>query len=196
MPGTERDDYAERLVALSNARWRRLLDVQAPYRWHLRHHRLGRTLDIGCGIGRNLVNLDDGSVGVDHNEKCVDVARARGCRAFTPEEWQQSDFNRTGHYDALLLAHVVEHMTRDEARDLLTAYLPALRHGGKVLFICPQERGYRSDPTHVEFVTGQDLVDLATSVSLQPERPRSFPLPRWAGRVFPYNEFTLVAHRR
>lgn len=195
MAGTERDDYADRLVALSGSRWRRLLDVQAPYRWNLRRQELGRTLDIGCGIGRNLVHLEEGSVGVDHNEKCVEVARSRGCLAFTPAEWRDSDLNQAGTFDALLLAHVVEHMTGAEARALLASYLPALRAGGKVLFICPQERGYRSDPTHVEFVTGQDLVALATSAGLRPERPRSFPFPRFAGRAFAYNEFTLLARR-
>ena len=74
---TADDDYARRLVGLEGARWKRLLNVQAPYRWNLRRHRLGRTLDIGCGIGRNLSALDPGSVGVDHNELSVRTARQR-----------------------------------------------------------------------------------------------------------------------
>ena len=74
-------DYAERLQRLEGARWKKLLDVQRPYRWNLQRLELGRVLDIGCGIGRNLLNLGDDSVGVDHNVDSVAAARARGLTA-------------------------------------------------------------------------------------------------------------------
>jgi SAM-dependent methyltransferase len=47
-----------------------------PYRWNL-HRLLGgrRVLDAGCGIGRNLVGLEAGSVGVDHNPHSVEHCR-------------------------------------------------------------------------------------------------------------------------
>jgi SAM-dependent methyltransferase len=195
MSGTQDDQYADRLAGLSGASWKRIVDVQAPYRRNLRRQQLGRTLDIGCGIGRNLGTLGEGSVGVDHNAKCIEIARARGHVALTADEWESSPLNEPASFDALLLAHVVEHMPRQQARELLESYLPVLRPGGRVFFICPQERGYASDATHVEFTTGDDLAALARSVGLVPETPRSFPLPRWAGRFFTYNEFTLLAHK-
>ena len=37
---------------------------------------LGRTLDVGCGIGRNLAALPPGSLGVDHNPTSIEVALA------------------------------------------------------------------------------------------------------------------------
>jgi hypothetical protein len=74
-------------------------------------------------------------------------------------------------------------------------YLPFLRPGGKVLFICPQERGFASDATHITWTTGEDLEDLSRELGLRPDRWRSFPLPRFAGRRFTYNEFNLVAHK-
>jgi len=74
---TDSRDYADRLVALEHVWWKRLLNVQAPYQWNLRRRKLGRTLEIGCGVGRNLATLPPGSVGVDHNETSVEVARAR-----------------------------------------------------------------------------------------------------------------------
>ncbi len=67
MNDTRGDDYAARLNRIQRARWKELLDVQAPYRWNLRRQSLGRTLDVGCGWGRNLASLDPSSVGVDHN---------------------------------------------------------------------------------------------------------------------------------
>ena len=45
MQDTRGDDYARRLQVKEMARWKRLLNVQAPYRWNLRRQRLGRSGD-------------------------------------------------------------------------------------------------------------------------------------------------------
>ncbi len=190
---TASEAYARRLQAKQQVWWKKLLDVQAPYRWNLRRQQLGRTLDVGCGIGRNLETLGVGSVGVDHNAASVAVARERGGIALTTQEWQDSELRRPAAFDGMLLAHVVEHMTNEEAASLLNDYLPYLRPGGKVFFVCPQERGLASDPTHVEFADGAALTALAQRVGLRPRPWFSFPFPRWAGRPFIYNEFCLLA---
>src|SRR5512139_906426 len=113
MPGmdpgraTGGEAYAERLIRLQTAGWKRWLDVQAPFRWNLRRLDPGFTLDIGCGIGRNLQHLRGHGVGVDANEYCVRAARARGLTAFTPDEFRTSgEYNRQGRFDTILLAHV------------------------------------------------------------------------------------------
>jgi 2-polyprenyl-3-methyl-5-hydroxy-6-metoxy-1,4-benzoquinol methylase len=170
-----------------------VLNVQAPYRWNLRRHDLGRTLDVGCGIGRNLETLGADSVGVDHNATSVELARERGLNALTVEEWEKSELRVPGAFDAMLVAHVIEHMPPAMGEQVVRDYLPYLKPGGKVLFICPQERGYASDPTHVRWTTGEDLMDLSTSLGLRPEKWRSFPLPRFTGKAFTYNEFNVVA---
>ena len=193
-PGdTSGEDYARRLQSKQQVWWKKALNVQAPYRWNLRRQHLGRTLDVGCGIGRNLQTLDPGSVGVDHNEHSVAVAREAGVTALTVAEWVQSPLRVPESFDGILLAHVIEHMTRAEGIALLRDYLPYLRPSGKVFFVCPQERGYASDATHVWFATGDDLAELAREVGLQPASWFSFPLPRWAGKPFIYNEFCLLA---
>jgi SAM-dependent methyltransferase len=190
---TSGEDYARRLQAKQQVWWKKALKVQAPYRWNLRRQRLGRTLDVGCGIGRNLATLDPGSVGVDHNEHSVAVAREAGVVALTVAAWGESELRVPDSFDGILLAHVVEHMSRNDAVALLRDYLPYLRPGGKVFFVCPQERGYASDSTHVWFATGEGLADLAREVGLQPGRWFSFPFPRFAGKAFIYNEFCLLA---
>lgn len=192
---TDSREYADRLVVLEQAWWKRLLNVQAPYQWNLRRRNLGRTLEIGCGVGRNLATLPAGSVGVDHNETSVKVARARGFRALTVDEFFASDEPELATFDALLIAHVIEHLSPSAGLGLLEDYLPRLRVGGMVFFICPQERGFSSDPTHVRWTTGEDLQDLAREVGLVPERWTSFPFPRAAGKAFRYNEFNLVARK-
>ncbi len=193
MADTNSDDYAERLVRLQQTWWKRLLPVQAPYEWNLRRQKLGRTLEIGCGIGRNLKTLGPNSVGVDHNSASVAVARGRGFTALTVEEWRTSTLRQPETFDGLLISHVLEHLNEAECTVLLDFYLPHLKPGGKVFLVCPQEKGYASDPTHIHFLFGNDMVYLTKNAGLQPQPWFSFPFPRWAGTVFTYNEFCLLA---
>lgn len=184
--------YAERLKQLGAPLWKRILNVQLPYQWNLKRLHPARCLDVGCGLGRNLGHLAAGSVGVDHNSKCVEIARLRGLAAYTPKEFLASGVGERS-FDSLLFAHVLEHLARADAETLLLQYLPFLKVGGKVIMITPQEAGFRTDPTHVRFVDFSGLRAHATRLNLLVQRQFSFPLPRWAGRNFPYNEFVCVA---
>lgn len=190
--GTRDAAYAQRLSELQGARWKRIVSVQAPYRRHLRRMQLGLTLDVGCGIGRNLANLDGQAVGVDHNSDAVATCRARGFDAYTTAEFPASKAASMS-FTALLFSHVLEHMTRAEAVDLVGVYLPYLQRPGRVVFVTPQERGYASDSTHVEFIDLDALTDIADRCGIAVERAESFPFPRKFGKLFTYNEFVVVA---
>jgi SAM-dependent methyltransferase len=186
-------DYTERLNRLGGQAWKQRLDVQRPYRWNLRRLNLGRTLDLGCGVGRNLAHLGGNGVGVDHNASSVAVARSRGLVAFSSAEFPSTRYAGPGAFDSLLAAHLIEHMSREEAIELLRTHLQFVRPGGKVVLICPQERGYASDPTHVRFVDTAALEELCEDLGLEVTRRFSFPLPRMFGGIFTYNEFVVVA---
>jgi SAM-dependent methyltransferase len=186
-------EYAARLQRLGGRRWKRILNVQAPYRWNIRRFGLGRTLDIGCGLGRNLLHLDGNGVGVDHNAESVAECRRRGLTAYTVEEFPRSGHAVAGSFDSMLLAHVLEHVDRETADGMLFDYLKYVRPGGQVVFITPQESGYKSDSTHVRWVDFTVLRDTAQAHGLEVTRTFSFPLPRIAGKVFTYNEFVQVA---
>ncbi len=186
--------YTERLATFQGARWKQLLDVQAPYRCKLRTMVGDRAvLDVGCGIGRNLANLAAGSVGVDHNAHSVRHCRELGLTAFTPDEFHASPHAAPGSFDAMLAAHLVEHLDRDTALTVLGEYLPFLRPGAVVVVITPQERGYASDATHVRFCGFDEVAELCTTLGLRVRSRESFPFPRLAGKVFRYNEFVTVA---
>lgn len=192
--GTAGDEYTQRLVQRSGARWKQVLDVQAPYRWNLRRLLGDRaTLDVGCGIGRNLAHLPPGSVGVDHNASSVDLCRAAGLSAFTADEFLTRE--ATPAFGGLLAAHLVEHLPAGGAVGVLAPYIPFLEPGAVVVLICPQERGFASDATHTVFTDQSALAALVTEVGLRVQRQFSFPFPRAAGRVFTYNEFVTVARR-
>ena len=193
---TARAEYADRLARLQGARWKQWVDVQAPYRRHVRRLRLGRTVDVGCGLGRNLAWLDEGSVGVDHNPFSVDVARSRGLDAWTDGEFfADPRLSAPASYDGLLAAHLVEHIPADQIVDILAPYVALLRPGGRAAFITPMERGFASDATHVRFSDTAVLVDLCGRLGLDVRRTYSFPFPRWTGRLFTYNEFVVLAQK-
>ncbi|HEX3792763.1 MAG TPA: class I SAM-dependent methyltransferase [Pseudonocardiaceae bacterium] len=191
---TDGADYTDRLVRLEQPAWKRLLDVQAPYRWNVRRLFGDReVLDVGCGLGRNLAHLTPHGVGVDHNAHSVEVCRQRGLTAFTTEEFAGTEYAKPDRFGGLLAAHLIEHLPRPTAIEVLAGYLGYLTRGATVVFICPQERGYATDSTHVAFTDFDGLAEIATQLGLTERRRISFPLPRPAGTVFPYNEFILVA---
>ena len=193
-PGnTQGDDYTRRLVALQSSWWKRFFHVQAPYRWNLRRLHLGLSLELGCGIGRNLLNLDGNGIGVDHNPASVQTARDRGLLAFTPEEFSRSEFCRPHAFDSMLLSHLIEHMTEAEAVQLAGEYIRYIRPGGRLVVITPQEVGYRSDASHVRFADFEANAALCKALGSTIERQFSFPFPRFVGRIFIYNEFVTVA---
>jgi 2-polyprenyl-3-methyl-5-hydroxy-6-metoxy-1,4-benzoquinol methylase len=191
---TRGSDYTDRLVRLGAPRWKRLLDVQTPYRWNVRRLLGGRdVLDIGCGVGRNLEHLLPRAVGVDHNEHSVAICRERGLTAFTTAEFEASEYAQPSRFNGLLVAHVIEHMTHAEAIAVLSPYTRYLAPSARAVLICPQERGFASDATHVEFAGFDALADVGSALSMSEQRRISFPFPRFAGRLFTYNEFVLVA---
>ncbi len=196
-PSTTDAAYTERLTrsVVPRQGWRRLVDPQRPYRWNIRRLGLGKVLDIGCGVGRNLDHLDGNGVGVDHNAASVQAARARGLVAYLPDEFAASADAGDGAFDSLLFAHVLEHLDADEAGPLVQQHLRYLRRGGRVVVICPQAKGQRSDATHVTMFTAERLKTLLSGLGLQIESARSFPFPTLVGRWFTHNETIVVASR-
>jgi SAM-dependent methyltransferase len=191
-PTTTEAGYTDRLISHGDVWWKRALDVQAPYRWNLRRLNLGFTLDIGCGLGRNLSHLG-GGVGIDHNPASVATARFRGHTAFVPEEFDRTEFNRPARFDSILMSHVAEHMSDSQAAELLRTYLGLLKHEGRVVLITPQELGFKSDATHIQFMDFVTLRQIAEINGLRTVTEYSFPFPRFAGRFFKYNEFISIS---
>jgi len=192
---TASESYTTRLKNLSGSRWKQILNVQAPYQWNLRRLKLGRTLDIGCGIGRNMGAMGADSVGVDHNEHSVEHCKQAGFEAYSPAEFFKRYDHSQASFDSILIAHVFEHLTAEQDVDILRQYLPFLKPGGKVVIITPQEAGYASDASHVEFMPFSKVEQVVKEAGLSTSKYYSFPFPRVVGHVFKYNEFVFVARK-
>jgi SAM-dependent methyltransferase len=197
MPGltTKELFYTKYLIEKTGVWWKHFFNVQAPFQWNLRRLKPGLTLDIGCGIGRYLIALKGNGVGIDHNLHSVQFARKRGLTVFTPDKFQASLYNVPGRFDSILLSHVLEHMGQGEARELITRYMPLLKPKGKLIIIVPQEAGYKSDSTHVEFMDFAKLQNIITQIGFTILEEYSFPFPRSFAHLLTFNEFISVSHK-
>ena len=187
---TSSDQYSDRLTAISQHRWKKFVGPLNPYKFHIRRISNPIVLDVGCGIGRNLDYLGrSAAVGVDHNSRSIEIARERGFTVFTDNEF----FECKTTFNTILFSHVLEHMSSEEAIDIVGKYIKYLNPGGRLLIICPQEKGQKSDPTHVTLCDFHFLKNLIDHHNLELINSYSFPLPQIFGKWFIYNVSIVIA---
>ena len=187
--------YTARLNRLGNKKWKILLGTQRPFKVPITNLRLGKTLEIGCGVGRVLQWLPN-SIGVDHNPTSIVAARARGLTTFSNEEFHLSKFAISKSFDSLLMAHLLEHMTEDERNTIMKEFRKYLKPEGRLVIICPQEAGFRSDSTHIEYLDFNAIKEYGLRHDFVVELAKSNPFPRFFGKLFKYNEFFVVLKSR
>ena len=94
----------------------------------------------------------------------------------------------------MLLAHVLEHLSTLEGTKIIKEYLPYIRD--KVVTICPQEKGFTTDETHVNFLTHKSIEDILVSCGLKITHSYSFPFHKKVGKIFTYNKTVVVGTRK
>jgi len=184
-------DYTERLLRLQEQRWKQVFAFANPYGLHIRSIVSGATLEVGCGIGRVLNFLPRQMVGVDRNADSVSVCRDKGLEAYLPAEFE-SRYRGRQCFGTLLLSHVVEHMSTAEAIALVQSYRPYLESKARLVLIAPQEKGFASDSTHVEFMDFDRLAAICAGAGFAVQSAYSFPFVRSMGRHYIYNEFVTI----
>ena len=189
---TQSDDYAQRLVSLQSVAWKERIRFLDPYGWHIRHVCKGSVLEIGSGIGRNLRALKGRSLGVDHNESAVNYANSRGLESVTVEQFFSRKGKNSDKFDTLLMSHVLEHIDEATQNQIFDQFLTYLGPGSRIVLICPQEKGFDSDPTHIRWVDSSALSEVLKSLGCIDIKVNSFPLSRRLGEVFIYNQFVAI----
>ena len=129
-----------------------------------------RLLDVGCGNGDYLRNAGDAgweAVGIDADERAVDIARQRGLDA--RPGGIESFAGQAGCFDAITLSHVLEHL--HDPATFLRAVHRLLKPGGVVFVDTPniQSRGARrwgvhwrglETPRHLVIFSRSALIDM------------------------------------
>jgi SAM-dependent methyltransferase len=192
---TNEKNYTDGLLYRQSAWWKKFFNVQYPYKYNIQSLKPGFVLDIGCGIGRNLLHLNGNGIGVDHNSTSIEVSKNRGLKAYTVDDFLKSTYNKPETFDSILLAHVAEHMTGDDFITLLKQYINLLKKDGKIIVITPQEKGFKSDDTHVQFMDFATVKNLLKQIDFNATKQYSFPFPRVVGHFFKFNEFVSIAKR-
>jgi SAM-dependent methyltransferase len=197
MNNTSSSEYFEELRKNSNVKWKKFILAQLPYVINLRIHLRGSTLEVGCGLGRNLKRLGPSSVGVEHNPNSVQVCKDLGLSAYLPDEFRKMFKSKINLFDNLLMSHVLEHVTDQEQASIMSEYIPYLKRRARIFIITPQEKGFSLTDSHINWTDFNKIKGLleksAPGFSLT--KAYSFPFPRIAGKLFNYNEFNVVADR-
>lgn len=111
--------------------------------------RPGDVLEVGCGPGTFLywaVARGAASVrGVDVSDEQVAVARSLDLPAEVAS-FQSYLPGRRERFDLVVALDVIEHLTRDEAFELLDLTLAALRPGGRLVLATPNGAALRPGP--------------------------------------------------
>lgn len=187
---TKGSSYTEQLIKEQRKKIKSKLKWMNPYALHVKKVCVGRVLDVGCGIGRNLEYLGNRAVGVDHNKDSIIFAQSRGFNAVTTEELDKK--YEKNSFDTLLMAHLLEHMPQKEGKELVSHYKQYLKPGGRVVVICPQEMGFKHDDTHVEFLDFKSIESILNSNDISRIKKYSFPFFRFMGKFYVFNEFVFI----
>lgn len=118
-------------------------------------------LDVGCGDGRFLRELDSVSgnkelKGIDYSKKAIDLAKVLNPSLdFTNEQIQSIDKK----YDILTLMEIIEHLPLNEVSSFTKSLLSILKKDGYILLTVPS-KNRTPDPAHFQHFTVQTLKDL------------------------------------
>jgi len=196
---TNTEDYFNEIHGNTQSILRKIIPTQLPYSYNLKRLKLGRVLEVGCGLGRNLKALSTGSIGIDHNVLSVDFCKGRGLEVYETNEFlKMATGNKDFQFDTLLMSHVLEHIEFENQISVLSKYLTFLKPNSNILLITPQEAGHKSTDSHITWTDFDRLrVILRTAApDWKIDKNFSFPFPRVVGAFFTFNEFNVLAKRK
>lgn len=139
-----------------------------------------RVLDLACGPGHFLDLLRASAVrawGVDSDGGAVQRCQAEGLDAVAADVLQYVDGLTAGSVPALFSAHLLEHLSPEDASRLLGACHRALAPGGLLVLATPNARAlwahlesFHAHPGHVRFYHPELVRHLVLSAGFSVER--------------------------
>jgi SAM-dependent methyltransferase len=162
----------------------------------------GALLDMGCWVGFLLAEARDRgweTLGVEPSDFASAYARDRLGLEVLTEDLFEVELPQ-GHYDAVVMADVIEHLPRPA--DALDRIASALRPGGVVYLALPDAgsrvarrlgaRWWSVIPTHVQYFTRPSLFTLLRRRGFEPlwagSAPKSFTVRYYLERIGGYSQ--------
>ena len=100
---------------------------------HLQHQRIRRILDVGCGPGINAPLFGDVEyVGIDVNERYLEVARQRYRGRFIQADVRTADLAGLGTFDTVLVNSLLHHLPDKGVRAILRQLRALLEPTGTI----------------------------------------------------------------
>ena len=100
---------------------------------HLQHQRIRRILDVGCGPGINAPLFGDVEyVGIDVNERYLEVARQRYRGRFIQADVSTADLAWLGTFDTILVNSLLHHLPDKGVRAILRQLRALLEPTGTI----------------------------------------------------------------
>jgi hypothetical protein len=176
--------YAEQYFEYLHRRswWRK--QVRQGYLRDIRQQCIGKTIDLGCGVGELLKLLPNGSIGLEINPFAVRYCQAEGLNValYDPasDDYRLEGLDQRG-FSTLTMNHVLEHL--DDPGEVLFKLFESGKRLSiqRFVFTVPGWKGYLSDPTHRTFV---DMAYLGKKGLLNPPYYRLI-----RAQYFPFNHY-------
>lgn len=143
----------------------------------------GQLLEVGCGAGamlETMANRGWQAVGVDFDDRAVEIARSRGRTVYKGGVFEQNFAAES--FDAIVMNHVIEHVRAPG--ELLTECKRILRKGGTLVAVTPNPGGFlhwvfRGDwrglepPRHLHLFSAASLSRLALAAGFSSVKART-----------------------
>ncbi len=105
----------------------------SPVQRYLDARPVRRVLDVGCGPGTNASRFGQAEyVGIDINEKYLEVGRARHRGQFVQADLATADLSHLGTFDTILVNSFLHHLPDGAVDDVLERIAVLLEPGGRV----------------------------------------------------------------
>ncbi len=129
--------YRDRLLELPGvyAAWQAPFAARkfAPVEKRLRDRTIRRVLDVGCGTGTNANRFTEVDyVGIDINDRYLDVARARFRGSFIKADLTTADLTPLGAFDTILVNSFLHHVDDRDVKQILTQLTGMLAPSGHI----------------------------------------------------------------
>lgn len=162
---------------------------------------VGRTLDMGCGVGELLSLLPAGSEGLEYNlatvQHCQEMGMPVRCYDGFSDGWRLTPMRENGAFESLVLSHVLEHF--DNPLEVLAPLSASATELGvhRLVVIVPGKAGFASDPTHRTFIDEKWLTQALNALpGWRLTQTRHVPLNfAAAGHALTHNELQAVFDR-